>query len=174
MKKGFTLIELLVVVLIIGILATIALPQYQTAVDKSKFVQIQAVISDLAKEFEMYRLIHGDYPSADQWSEICPTISLEYPGCNCIDTTAHIKCYDFTIDMYKGEEKNLFAGKLDQSYAFGLFLQNSQYPNKRECCAKQNDARNEKLCKSLTGKNTPWRTVGSSALGGGMADCYDF
>ncbi len=60
-RIGFTLIELLVVVLIIGILAAVAVPQYQNAVRKAQGREGHAVIDALDKALADYYLEHGSY-----------------------------------------------------------------------------------------------------------------
>ena len=58
-KQGFTLIELLVVFLIIGILAWVALPQYQKTVEKARATEAITVISKLENAMEVYKLANG-------------------------------------------------------------------------------------------------------------------
>ena len=66
MNKGFTLIELLVVVLIIGILAAIALPQYTKAVERSRMSEAIQVLGDLATAQSIYYMQHNTF--ANGWT----------------------------------------------------------------------------------------------------------
>ena len=58
-KPGFTLIELLVVVLIIGILASIALPQYQMAVEKTRASEAVTILNNLRVQQSLCFLERG-------------------------------------------------------------------------------------------------------------------
>ena len=107
-SRGFTLIELLVVVLIIGILAAVAVPQYQLAVDKSKFASNMPLLDAVESAQEAYYLANGQYAETfDQLDiEIPKNYAYKKPeglGGDCWGTKenwgyAHIctnKCYSY-------------------------------------------------------------------------------
>ena len=60
-NKGFTLIEMLVVVLIIGILAGVALPQYQMAVIKTRVISILPLMRRWYDGLQEYKLRNNSY-----------------------------------------------------------------------------------------------------------------
>ncbi len=94
-RIGFTLIELLVVVLIIGILAAVAVPQYQNAVRKAQGREVHVAIDTLDKALADYYLEHGNYLQAG-----CPVtqegLNIEIPT---------LKHFYFLAKPYPWEER---------------------------------------------------------------------
>ena len=77
MNKGFTLIELLVVVLIIGIFAAVALPQYQKAVLKTRVAEAKLLIKQITDAQDLYFLEHNNELPQD--GDINAVLDIQFP-----------------------------------------------------------------------------------------------
>ena len=149
-RKGFTLIELLVVVLIIGILAAIALPQYRIAVTKSKVASILPLMRRWKDALMEYNLQYGDYDVSD-----ATALGVNWPsdwGCGdsleCESSDGHWYCFP------NEEPVGYVYCQYDSSFTIAMYQENDEiYENFRGMLTCQGwDDIGKKLCKSL-GKN---------------------
>ena len=62
LREGFTLIEILIVVVIIGILATVAIPTYFSYVEKAYASDAKTQIKNILMNADIYRQEQGSYP----------------------------------------------------------------------------------------------------------------
>ncbi len=76
-QSGFSLVELMVVVLIIGLVATIAIPVFDRALKKSHRSALGASLQELHKAMARYYADNGDFPALDT-ETFEPLISGKY------------------------------------------------------------------------------------------------
>lgn len=65
-QRGFSLIEIMVVVVILGILASIVVPQLIKRPEEAKIVKAKQDVLAIANALDLYKLDNGFYPSTDQ------------------------------------------------------------------------------------------------------------
>ncbi len=112
--KGFTLIELLVVVLIISVLAAIALPQYEVAVQSSKVKRMMSIMKDIGSASERYKLANGSY--TNRYDDL--DISL-----SCENTTEGSYWQHCRIKGIPGSVGLFNSGAVQYQSGFGVTLQ---------------------------------------------------
>src|SRR5690625_3244214 len=86
-QKGFTLIELMIVVAIIGILAAVAIPQYQNYIAKSQMTRVVGELSALKSAAEV-AVTEGKAVvlTEDDVTDFQAEASLGYTNSNLLDT----------------------------------------------------------------------------------------
>ena len=143
---GFTLMELLVVILIIGILTAVALPKYQSAVDKSRYSTLMPTAKTIANSQETFYMANGGY--SEDLANLDTQVAQDASG-----ATARLS--DGTLLELSQRESHKYVKMskdgLDNNYIV-YQAHSPNYAQEIHCEALKDSARAERLCTSLGGE----------------------
>ncbi len=167
-SKAFTLIELLVVVLIIGILAAVAMPQYKLAVAKARMTQLVTLANSVVQAQERYYLANGTYTT--DWTELDIDIPHVQVSGNLLVGKAG---WNLSLNPTGGVNGSVYAngGSFLPSIflIFGYSHAETLWRDKRACYADADNSMANAVCKNATG-----RTTRSSVANSGAYNIYAF
>ncbi len=155
-NNGFTLIELLVVVLIIGILAAVALPQYQKAVEKSRMTEAVSIVRALANANKLFYMTNGrwvEHNELDLLDVEIPGSVFTYGGGDRIQTKYFLYSPNGTT-----ETMIAMAQRVPFNSVYTIFVSRAE-PDRIQCkkiysATSQITSIQEKLCQELNTKGT--------------------
>lgn len=93
-RAGFTLIELLIVVVIVGILATIAIPKFAATKDKSKLASVRSDLRNVMTAQEAY---WADFATFATLAQLQSATNYTFSGANTAAISATATGYTATI-----------------------------------------------------------------------------
>ena len=162
-RAGFTLIELLVVVLIIGILAAVAYPQYTKAVERSRAAKLYPLLNSLKESQERYFMANGTYATAFEELDI----SFNWLS----NTKKHLFDGVNTVSLFNGDDMSVYIayppyrscvfvmvakGKFYKGYSRGnglgyCFDRGQWFPNQEIFCQEDSSFEEGEFCRQIMG-----------------------
>src|SRR3954469_5695253 len=101
-RAGFTLLEVMIVVVIVGVLAAIALPAYQSQVRKSNRSAAQQFMQDVATKEQQIMMDRRGYVTAAAPADFVNTPSASPSGVGLAAPSTTTGKYDFSVAVTTG------------------------------------------------------------------------